>query len=159
MKNIKRIFFSLSLLFILFFLDRYSKIWAISNLANNQTINLGPFLNLNLIFNRGIIFGIFGSKSTLTFALLSILIISVSIFFGSYLIWRFKKNLNIVAEILVISGAISNLLDRFKYNGVIDFIDLHIKAYHWPTFNVADIFIFIGLSWIIFREMKAGFNE
>ncbi|HBS48535.1 TPA: signal peptidase II [Candidatus Dependentiae bacterium] len=154
----KKFFLYLSLFTSVFLIDQISKLWAIKNLINNS-INIFPGLNLSLIFNRGIVFGTFNSNSTVLFLIVSSIIILISIFFATYLFWRYKKNFDITPEILVLAGALSNILDRFVHHGVIDFIDTYVKTYHWPTFNLADTFIFVGLFIIFARELKEGFKN
>ncbi|MFH1643832.1 MAG: signal peptidase II [bacterium] len=136
-----------------FFFDRLVKYLVIQKLFLDG-IKLFNFLNLNLVLNRGVSFGLFGSKINFWFMSLAILIFLIILALLVYTINRFKNNKNIFFEVMVLAGAMSNLLDRFIYNGVIDFIDFHISTYHWPTFNFADIFVFIGITGMFLMNLN-----
>ena len=144
---------------ILFFgvlgLDRITKTWAIKNLMF-QNINIFLGFNLSLTFNRGVVFGLFSSKNSFYFCGVSGLVILILAAFSFYTFWEFKKGRSIICHIMLASGALSNVIDRFLYGGVVDFIDIYAFSWHWPTFNVADIFVVIGIFGIAFVEFFYG---
>ena len=120
------------------------KLWALQNIFFNQNIiKVSSFLNLSPVWNKGISFGMFSNLENINFFITILTLIIISILF----FWFFKtvNFIQQVALIFIISGAIGNLIDRFKYNAVVDFIDFHINNLHWPAFNFADTYITIGV--------------
>ena len=154
MKFIKDIIFiKLSIIFVIFSLDRISKTYVI-NLFNETKFNeiyLTEFLNIYFIWNEGIAFGLlnFNEHSFYKIITLIITIVSIIIF-----IFAMKtKNYKGYFFAIIFGGAIGNLYDRVRFSAVPDFIDLHIGNYHWFIFNVADIFISLGIICLIFDEL------
>jgi len=130
-----------------------SKIYILK-LAEQQNIvdiYLTQYLNLNLIWNKGIAFGLFSFDENFIYNLLSLLIISIIIVILIMIIKNdgFKR----YCLILIMGGALGNLFDRIYFSAVPDFIDLHIKNFHWFIFNVADIFITVGVICLIYVEI------
>ena len=139
--------YCLLIILIVFFLDRYSKFKIIEDFSDN-IVYINKVLNFNLTWNTGIGFGLLSTNSILFYNSISILI-GVVITYLMYLICkmdRFEK----ISFSIVIGGALGNFYDRVQFQAVPDFIDLHFKDFHWFTFNLADIFITIGiLSFLI----------
>ena len=139
------------LISIIFFLDRYSKNLILNLLENEKYLFINNYLNLNLVFNTGIGFGLFSLNAGIYYNMLSVLIfIIILILF--YLMFKYKTNEKIFYS-FIIGGAIGNLYDRIIYKAVPDFIDLHIKDFHWFTFNIADISISFGVIFMILNEL------
>ena len=136
---------------IIFFLDRYSKNLILSLLENEKYIFINNYLNLNLVFNTGIGFGFLSLNAGIYYNILSILIFFI-ILVLIYLMFKSKTSEKIFFS-LIIGGAIGNLYDRIIYKAVPDFIDFHIKEFHWFTFNIADIFISLGIIFMIINEL------
>ncbi len=135
----------------LFTIDRFFKNKIINNQLNTNSIFINDYLNFDLVWNRGIGFGIFALEANIYYHLISLLILFV-LFFLIYLI--IKSNL--IDKILfsaIFGGAIGNFYDRITYYAVPDFIDLHYNEYHWFTFNIADIFITLGIILIIIKDL------
>ncbi len=149
----KKILFSGIIIFIVFLLDRISKILILNFFSKNQLDDyyVNSFLNLILVWNQGIAFGLFQSES-LIYHLLSI-VIAIVIAFVIYLIYISKKKYEIFFYALITGGAIGNLFDRLYFGAVPDFIDLHYKNFHWFTFNVSDIWITIGIIGILIFDL------
>ena len=143
----KSLYFLIIVLFI-FSIDRYTKIEIIKNYSENA-FYINDFINFDLIWNTGIGFGIFSSNSELIYNLFSCLIFLVIIFLTYYLI-KSDKNEKLIFSI-IIGGAIGNFYDRLVYQAVPDFIDIHYANFHWFTFNVADIFITLGVMIYLFK--------
>ena len=154
MKFIKDIIFiKLSIIFIIFSLDRISKTYVLDLFNETQfnEIYLSEFLNIYFIWNEGIAFGLlnFNEHSFYKIITLIITIVSIIIF-----IFAMKtKNYKGYFFAIIFGGAIGNLYDRVRFSAVPDFIDLHIGNYHWFIFNVADIFISLGIICLIFDEL------
>ena len=143
--------FSFIIIILTFCLDRLSKTYVISLIEKNQSeLFINDYLNITLNWNRGIAFGLLSFNATTIYHLISILILTIII----YLIYLMVKSdsLGKILFALIIGGAAGNLFDRFTYFAVPDFIDFHINSFHWFTFNVADIFISLGIFFIIIKE-------
>ena len=135
---------------IIFFLDRYTKLFILNNFTEN-TYYLNNYINLDLVWNTGIGFGLFSSNSDIIYNLTSLLIIMVIICLIYFLIYS-EKYEKIIYSIIV-GGALGNFYDRMFFKAVPDFIDLHYKNFHWFTFNLADIFITLGIIAFLFKEI------
>ena len=148
----KEIFKKNLLLFILvitiFSLDRLSKIEALKNLKDNNLF-LNDFLNFTLIWNTGIGFGLFSAESNFFYNSITFIIGSVIIIL-SYMGIKANKYDKIIFS-SIIGGAIGNFYDRIVFKAVPDFIDLHYENFHWFTFNVADIFITVGIIFYLIK--------
>ena len=134
--------YCLGVISIIFFLDRYTKLFIINNFTEN-TYYLNNYINLDLVWNTGIGFGLFSSNSNLIYNLTSLLIVIVIILLIYFLIGSDKYEKIIYS--IIIGGALGNFYDRMLFKAVPDFIDLHYKNFHWFTFNLADIFITCGI--------------
>ena len=134
--------FFLTIILLIFSIDRYSKIKITNELLNN-TLFINDFINFDLVWNTGIGFGLLSSNSSLFYNLVSILICLI-ILFLIYLAMNADKFDKLIFSI-IIGGAGGNFYDRLVYQAVPDFIDFHVQNFHWFTFNVADIFITIGI--------------
>ena len=149
----KNFFFNLFFVFLIFLLDRFSKIYVIyinSKLAQDEIYN-SKFLNISLIWNEGIAFGLlsFQKQNFYNFITLTIILI---IFIIIYMIIKntgFKK----YSLVMILGGAFGNVYDRIVYKAVPDFIDFHVGNFHWFIFNVADIFITLGVIFMIILEI------
>ena len=140
--------YCLCIVLIIFFLDRYTKLFILNNLTEN-TYYLNDYINLSLVWNTGIGFGLFSSKSDIIYNLTSLLIIIVIICL-IYLLIGSEKYEKIIYSIIV-GGALGNFYDRMFFKAVPDFIDLHYENFHWFTFNLADIFITFGIIAFLLR--------
>ena len=149
----KNLFWSIFFIVSIFLFDRISKILVI-NLADEFgeiNIPLTPFLNLNLIWNEGIAFGLFSFDQKNYYNFLTIIIIIIT-FIVLWMIIKTEK-LESLAFMMIFGGSLGNIFDRLFYSAVPDFIDFHIKNFHWFIFNVADIFITIGVFMLIYNEV------
>ena len=134
------------LIILIFFLDRYSKTFILNNL-NENLIYINNFINFDLIWNTGVGFGFLSSSSSLIYNTISVMvgIIVIALIFISLKSDKFDK----IAFSLIIGGALGNFYDRIFFKAVPDFIDIHYGNFHWFTFNIADIFITIGVICLI----------
>ena len=149
----KKFILNFLIIFFIFFLDRISKIYIL-NLAENQgiiDITINPFLNIILVWNSGIGFGLLQFDENIIYNLITVLIVIVNIII-IYLIFNSEK-LHKILFSMILGGSLGNLYDRIYYNSVPDFIDLNYNGYHWFVFNVADIFISLGIIALIFLEL------
>jgi len=157
--NQKHNLYSVIIIGLIFFLDRFSKIKIISHQINNSGIYINDFINFDLAWNTGIGFGLLSSNSSLVYNLITILIGVVII----YLIYLIIKSQFIDKALfsMVLGGAIGNFYDRLIYFAVPDFIDIHYQNFHWFTFNIADIFITTGIIFLLIKDffLKNGKHE
>jgi len=142
--------YCLIVILIIFFLDRYTKLLILDNFSEN-TYYLNDFINLDLIWNVGIGFGFLSTDSFLIYNLITLLIGFVILILFYFLVLSEKIDKLIYS--VIIGGALGNFYDRLVYNAVPDFIDLHYDNFHWFTFNVADIFITIGILIFILKSI------
>ena len=153
-KNItKNFYISLTIVTLIFILDRISKIYVIylSNSNIGSDIFTSAYLNITLIWNKGIAFGLFSFDKNYLYNLLSALIAAI-ILILMVMVFN-NQGLKRYPLLIIIGGALGNLYDRIFYSGVPDFIDLHIGEFHWFIFNVADIFITFGVIFMILYEL------
>ena len=142
--------YSIILISLLFLLDRISKIEILKNFSEN-TFFINNYINFDLTWNTGIGFGLLSNESPLIYHIITILIASVLFFLFYILI--FSEKLEKLIFSIIIGGALGNFYDRLFYNAVPDFIDLHYNNFHWFTFNFADIFITIGIIFMLTIEV------
>ncbi len=148
----KENFYSFLLILILFLVDRISK----NTITNNYSDNIyyiSEYLNFDLIWNTGIGFGFFSSPSTYLYNAMT-LVIGTIIIYLLYLILISEKNKDKIFYSMIIGGALGNFYDRLIFKAVPDFIDIHYKNFHWFTFNIADIFICLGVILLIATGFK-----
>tara|TARA_B100000035_G_scaffold301274_1_gene297709 strand:+ start:252 stop:746 length:495 start_codon:yes stop_codon:yes gene_type:complete len=152
-KIFKNYYLEIIIISIIFFLDRISKLFVIyqDKLNFNSEIYTSKFLNIHLIWNEGIAFGLFSFNENnlynfLTFLIFLVIIFIIFLIRNSDLISRY-------ALLLVLGGALGNFFDRLFYKAVPDFIDFHVGNFHWFIFNIADIFITVGVLFLIFIEI------
>jgi signal peptidase II len=140
--------------FIGFIADRLTKVLILEN-ADKLPLEIFQGLSLNLAWNRGISWGCFNSASPAGFWILtSIIMLTISIF-AVYSFVQYKNHHTIYFEMLVIAGALSNVVDRFSYGAVVDFIECSAHGWFFPTFNIADALIFIGVFGILFLQRSS----
>ena len=153
-KNIKKNFLTnLFLVLLIFLLDRFSKIYVIylDDKLLGSEIFTSKFLNIFLIWNKGIAFGLFSFHENLLYNFVTFLIIFICIILFFMILSSIDSKRYFL--LMVFGGALGNLYDRIYYRAVPDFIDLHIENLHWFVFNIADIFITLGVFMLILLEI------
>ena len=152
-KILKKSFIISSLLvFSIFLLDRLSKIYVIyldKKFLGSELLS-SKFLNIRLIWNEGIAFGLFSFGEKTLYNILTIIILIIILAIGFMIIKSkgFKK----YSLLMILAGGLGNVFDRIFYKAVPDFIDFHVGNFHWFIFNVADIFITVGIIFLIILE-------
>lgn len=152
-EKIKKVIIGIILLVIIFFLDRITKILILNIVEETGKLDIyvNSFLNLYLVWNKGIGFGLLSFDQKSTYNVISFLILLINLII-IYLIYN-EKSIKTYFLLVILGGSFGNLFDRIYYNAVPDFIDLNYKGYHWFIFNVADIFITLGILCLIFSEL------
>ena len=159
-KNLnKNVFINLFIILLIFFADRLSKIYVIyldKKVFGNEMFS-SKYLNINLIWNEGIAFGLlaFNEKNLYDILTIIIFLIIIFIFFLIFKSSGFKK----FSLLMIVGGAIGNFYDRVVFKAVPDFIDFHVGNFHWFIFNIADIFITIGVIFMILIELTSNNKE
>ena len=144
----------IDLIFVIFIfsIDRLSKLLVIKSAEANGEVNFSvtSFLNFNLIWNEGIAFGLLSFDDKFYYNLITLLIAVIT----SIIIWLANKSKGVekLGFLMIVGGSLGNLFDRIFYSSVPDFIDISINNFHWFIFNVADIFITIGVILLIILE-------
>ena len=151
---IKRNIWNLVFILAIFAADRLSKIFIINSAETFGELDIfvTSFLNFNLIWNDGIAFGLFSFDKKIYYNFLTILIIMITLIIF-WMITKTKKSEKL-AFMMIFGGSMGNIFDRLYYSSVPDFIDIHFNNFHWFIFNVADIFISLGVIILICSEFK-----
>ena len=158
----KKIFFlSILLSFILILIDQITKSVAFTTVNDllqktngiHGHFNIFPFLNIVLVFNKGISFGLFNNSSIMPTILTFIITMIIAYVF--YLLYKNKNLYKSIYLSMILGGAMGNIIDRFKYGAVVDFIDFHISNWHFPAFNFADTVISLSVLLIIIEGLIA----
>jgi len=150
----KNFLINLFIILVIFFLDRISKFYVISQSEKNLSYDLfqSKFLNISLIWNEGIAFGLLSFEKDHFYNILTILILIVVILI-LFMIFR-SEGLKKYSLMMILGGALGNLYDRIFFGAVPDFIDFHVGNFHWFIFNVSDIFITLGVIFLITLELN-----
>jgi signal peptidase II len=151
MTMLKKGFFLSLLTLLIDFLSKYAVVKYFS--SNSGNVEVTSFFNISLVYNKGISFGLFNNLSYSNY-----LFCFVSVFIIGFLLGWMKKTTNSKENIalgLIIGGAIGNVIDRIIYPGVVDFLEFHWKGYYWPSFNVADSAICVGVCILLIFGVKS----
>ena len=151
---IKKILFNFFIIIFIFFLDRLSKNLVLEyfNQSIDQSFVINSYLRFTLLWNGGVAFGLLQFEEKLFYNIITSLIGIVLII----IIWLSIKSsgLKMICYLMISGGGLGNIFDRLHYGSVIDFIDINYKNFHWFIFNVADIFITIGILLLVISEFK-----
>ena len=151
--KLKFFFLNFIILITIFLIDRISKFYVLklAEVEGSVDIYITPYLNLFLIWNKGVAFGLFAANGSMIYNAITVMIAFIVIVI-LFMMWK-NNNIQRYFLALVAGGALGNFYDRAVYTAVPDFIDLHFQGFHWFVFNVADIFISIGVFCLIFVEV------
>lgn len=138
-----------ALALIIIWLDRLSKLYALTHWCDAFEIN--RYLFLRVSFNRGISWGLLNTPQSSIFVVVSTIIVLVTFGLMWYTYQRYRHGKIIIGEVCVVSGSISNIIDRILCKGVIDFIVVHKNEWAWPVFNLADACIVLGIALMFFN--------
>ena len=141
------------ILTILFLIDRFSKFFILKLVEQGEKLDIyiTSYLNLYLIWNKGIAFGLLSFNENMIYNIITVLILII-IFTILIMIIKSKGFVK-YSLVIVLAGALGNVFDRIYYSAVPDFIDFHIHEFHWFIFNIADIFVTIGVFCLIYVEL------
>ena len=151
--NFKKTLLNFGIISIIFLADRLTKIYIlkIAEVENAVDIYINTYLNFYLIWNKGIAFGLFSFNERFIYNIITAIILLIIVVILVMVIKNkgFKK----YSLMFVLGGSLGNVFDRIYYSAVPDFIDFHLNDFHWFVFNVADIFITLGIICLIFDEI------
>ncbi len=150
---LKKLLIYFLIVLVIFALDRLSKLFILNILEDKDKVDIyiNSFLSLYLVWNKGIGFGLFSFDDTKIYNLITLLILLINGII-IYLIF-IEKGAKVYFLLTILGGSLGNFVDRLYYRAVPDFIDLNYQGYHWFIFNVADIFITLGIICLIFAEL------
>ncbi|MBL4615270.1 MAG: signal peptidase II [Magnetovibrio sp.] len=145
------------LAFVVLVSDQITKWWILSLFqeAERPIFKITSFFNIVLAWNPGISFGMFGNAGAYSVEILIGLTLTISAVLAVWLM-RAETRLTAWGLGLIVGGAIGNVIDRFRFGAVMDFLDVHVLGYHWPTFNIADSAIVIGAGALMWEALFAG---
>ena len=151
--NLKKFFIQFLILLAIFLIDRITKIYILNIAEESGSVDIyvNSFLNLFLVWNTGIGFGLLSFEESTVYNFITLIIVIINLII-IYLIYKSKDIIGYFL-LIILGGSLGNLFDRFTYSAVPDFIDFNLKGYHWFIFNVADIFITFGIICLIFAEL------
>ena len=151
--NYKKNLIYIVIILAIFFTDRASKLYILNLASINSVIDiyLTNFLNIYLIWNKGIAFGLFSYDQENIYNFISLIIILINILI--IIVIKNTEDYRVFFYLMILGGSMGNLYDRIYYNAVPDFIDFHIGNFHWFVFNIADMFISLGVLCLIFVEI------
>ena len=157
--NLKKILLNFIIVMAIFLTDRIFKVYILkmAQMENTVDIYLTEYLNLYLIWNQGIAFGVFSFNDGLIYNIITLIISVITIVILAMIVKN--KGFKRYSLLFILGGSLGNLFDRIYYSAVPDFIDLHYNSFHWFVFNVADIFITFGVICLIFAEIFYKDNE
>ena len=154
LKNLNKSFLiNISFIFLIFLFDRVSKIYVINldkKLLGSEIFS-SKYLNISLIWNEGIAFGLLSFDQENLYNLLKLLIILIILIIFRMILK--SSGLKKIALMMILGGALGNVIDRILYKAVPDFIDFHVGNFHWFIFNVSDIFITLGVIGMVILEL------
>ena len=149
----KNFYINLMIIISIFLIDRISKIYVVNfdkTLIDSDLFN-SAFLNISLVWNSGIAFGLLSISQSNLYNFITALIFVIILFL--FVLLSKAKNLRKYSYLIIIGGGLGNLFDRIFYKAVPDFIDIHYNGFHWFIFNIADIFITFGVICLIYDEV------
>ncbi len=135
-------------------LDQLTKIWILGAFSYGEVLEVIPgFFNLTLVMNPGAAFGIFAGLPTVTRRIVLGVVTLIAVILVVTLLRKEAKD-DTYAQVglyMILGGAFGNLIDRFRFDAVVDFLDVYLGTYHWPAFNVADSAISVGVTILLIR--------
>tara|TARA_B100000073_G_scaffold343449_1_gene348310 strand:+ start:164 stop:637 length:474 start_codon:yes stop_codon:yes gene_type:complete len=150
---VKKNLWNLTFILSIFLIDRLTKFFFINmeKKFGEVTIEVTTFLNFNLIWNDGIAFGLFSFDQKIYYNLMTLIIVLIT--FVIFVMILKTQKIEKFAFMMIFGGSLGNIFDRLYYSSVPDFLDVHINNFHWFIFNVADIFICLGVILLIYMEI------
>jgi signal peptidase II len=146
----------LALALLVLVLDQISKGWVLANFRLMDRQIVTSFFNLVLVFNAGASFSFLADAGGWQKWFFVALALGISLWLLSLLRKHAHERLMPAALSLILGGAIGNVVDRLRFDAVVDFLDFHLAGYHWPAFNVADSAIFVGVALMLWHQFRYG---
>jgi len=137
-------------------LDQVSKAWVLASFRLMESQIVTPFCNLVLVFNSGAAFSFLAGAGGWQKWFFVVLALGISLWLVTLLRRHAGERLLPTALSLILGGAIGNLIDRLRFDAVVDFLDFHLAGYHWPAFNVADSAITVGVALMLWHQFRCG---
>jgi signal peptidase II len=139
-------------LFCCAIIDRLTKVWALHACRDSYAIS--SWLQCDLVINRGVSFGMFDTSNPWVFGVITLFVIALTALVAFHAVQQARQGYSYVGELCIIVGSLSNILDRFLYDGVVDFIVVSCRYGSWPAYNGADALIFSGVVILIINTYR-----
>ncbi len=146
----------LSLVAFVVLLDQASKAWVLASFRYLESVVVTPFFNLVLVYNSGAAFSFLAGAGGWQKWFFVVLALGISAWLLSLLRKHARERLLPTALSLILGGALGNVIDRLRFDAVVDFLDFHLAGYHWPAFNVADSAITVGVALMLWHQFHFG---
>ena len=146
----------LALAMVVLLLDQASKAWILGSFRLMEHHTVTPFFNLVLVFNAGASFSFLADAGGWQKWFFVVLALGISLWLLGMLRQHARERLLPAALSLILGGAIGNVVDRLRFDAVVDFLDIHLAGYHWPAFNVADSAITVGVALMLWHQFRYG---
>ncbi|MDK9703323.1 MAG: signal peptidase II [Sulfuritalea sp.] len=146
----------LALAALVLILDQISKAWILDSFRHMERQSVTSFFNLVLVFNPGASFSFLADAGGWQKWFFVGLALVISLWLLSLLRKHAHERLLPAALSLILGGAIGNVIDRLRFDAVVDFLDFHLAGYHWPAFNVADSAITVGVALMLLHQFRFG---
>ena len=137
-------------------LDQASKAWVLASFRYLESVVVTPFFNLVLVYNSGAAFSFLAGAGGWQKWFFVVLALGISAWLLSLLRHHAQERLLPTALSLILGGALGNVIDRLRFDVVVDFLDFHLAGYHWPAFNVADSAITVGVALMLWHQFRFG---
>ena len=149
----------LALAMLVLVLDQASKAWVLASFRLMESQIVTPFFNLVIVFNSGAAFSFLAGAGGWQKWFFVVLALGISLWLLTLLRRHAAERLLPAAVSLILGGAIGNVIDRLRFDAVVDFLDFHLAGYHWPAFNVADSAITVGVALMLWHQFRLGKDE
>ncbi|OHC61420.1 MAG: signal peptidase II [Rhodocyclales bacterium GWA2_65_19] len=146
----------LALAALVLVLDQASKAWVLASFRLMESLAVTSFFNLVLVFNSGAAFSFLAGAGGWQKWFFVVLALAISLWLLNLLRKHAGERLLPMALALILGGAIGNVIDRLRFDAVVDFLDFHLAGYHWPAFNVADSAITVGVALMLWHQFRYG---
>ena len=146
----------LALAAVVVMLDQASKAWVLASFRDMESMVVTPFFNLVLVYNSGAAFSFLAGAGGWQKWFFVALALGISAWLLGMLRHHARERLLPAALALILGGAIGNVIDRLRFDAVVDFLDFHLAGYHWPAFNVADSAITVGVALMLWHQFRFG---
>ncbi len=146
----------LALVGLIIILDQLTKLWVVGRIPLGQGWYITSYFDLVHVLNRGAAFSFLANEGGWQRWFFTLLALAICTWLFVMLRQHVAERLMPTAIVLIMGGALGNVIDRFVYGAVVDFLSFHIGPYYWPAFNVADSAICVGVALMLWHQFFCG---